>query len=181
MGQTRDFDVTRLGLRAGGQWRGERPVSVPDLVVGGAPYAVTPDPVPVEVTVDEMNQGRALRIRFDATVEGPCQRCVEPASVTVEVDSRAVTGVGRTTATLDDDPELEMPWATDGEVDVAGWATEELVLALPDHVLCRDDCAGLCAGCGENLNTGVCRCGPAAPDGRWEALRGLLEPADRDT
>ena len=51
---------------------------------------------------------------------------------------------------------------------------ELAALAMPVQVLCRDDCAGLCAICGENLN----RAGPAhaherEPDPRYAALREL--------
>ena len=36
-----------------------------------------------------------------------------------------------------------------GEVlDLGAWARDALALALPDQVLCRPDCAGLCAVCG---------------------------------
>jgi uncharacterized protein len=38
------------------------------------------------------------------------------------------------------------------ELDVHRWANDALVLALPDQLLCRPDCAGLCPVCGESLN-----------------------------
>ena len=40
----------------------------------------------------------------------------------------------------------------DGELDVGAWARDQLALALPDQILCRPDCAGLCPVCGKNLN-----------------------------
>jgi PAS domain S-box-containing protein len=59
-------------------------------------------------------------------------------------------------------------------LDLAAWARDALALALPAQVVCRDDCAGLCPLCGENLNTA----GPdhhheRAPDPRWAKLREL--------
>ena len=55
-----------------------------------------------------------------------------------------------------------------------GWARDALALALPAQLLCRDDCAGLCAVCVENLN----EAGPEpaherAPDARWAKLSAL--------
>ena len=32
------------------------------------------------------------------------------------------------------------------------WARDTVALALPDKILCRPDCAGLCPQCGKNLN-----------------------------
>src|SRR2546422_2859983 len=44
---------------------------------------------------------------------------------------------------------------------------EELLLAVPQWVVCRDDCRGLCPRCGKDLNAGPCGC-PAAPADRSE-------------
>ena len=35
---------------------------------------------------------------------------------------------------------------------------DEVILDHPIRILCREDCKGLCAGCGANLNTEKCRC-----------------------
>lgn len=35
---------------------------------------------------------------------------------------------------------------------------EEIILDHPIRILCREDCRGLCARCGANLNEGPCRC-----------------------
>lgn len=49
---------------------------------------------------------------------------------------------------------------------------EELVLALPSYALCVEGCAGLCSGCGVNLNTESCVCVKEV-DPRWDALKKL--------
>ncbi len=55
------------------------------------------------------------------------------------------------------------------KVDLAALLREQIDLALPVKVLCDDDCRGLCASCGMNLNQATCRCGDAV-DGRLSAL-----------
>ena len=70
--------------------------------------------------------------------------------------------------------ELNSPYLEDEQLDVAGWARDALVLALPAQIVCSDDCKGLCPVCGENLN----QAGPEhehepEPDPRWAALREL--------
>ncbi len=36
--------------------------------------------------------------------------------------------------------------------------TEQLILSLPMKQVCAEECKGLCANCGENLNTNECKC-----------------------
>jgi uncharacterized protein len=48
-----------------------------------------------------------------------------------------------------------------GRIDLAEVVREELALAVPPFVLCREDCAGLCPKCGSDLNAGPCECAPA--------------------
>ena len=51
-----------------------------------------------------------------------------------------------------DDEELTTPYLVDDRLDVSAWARDAVALALPDKILCRPDCAGLCPECGKNLN-----------------------------
>ena len=54
-------------------------------------------------------------------------------------------------------------------VDLTPEMREAIILALPGYPVCREECKGLCARCGANLNCEACTCGPA-PDGSWAAL-----------
>ena len=67
------------------------------------------------------------------------------------------------------------PTSTEGELDLGAWAHDALVLALPPQLLCRSDCAGLCAVCGESLNDAEpgAHDHPREPDPRWAKLREL--------
>jgi uncharacterized protein len=58
------------------------------------------------------------------------------------------------------------------EIDLGEAVREALILAIPEFPLCREDCRGLCARCGADLNQGECRC-PRAADLRWGALQAL--------
>ncbi len=49
------------------------------------------------------------------------------------------------------------------------------LLAIPMKPLCREDCAGLCRNCGQNLNQGPCNCPPRETDPRWSKLNELLQ------
>jgi uncharacterized protein len=48
---------------------------------------------------------------------------------------------------------------------------EQVLLALPLKVTCREDCKGLCPQCGKNLNQERCSCSTEVEDPRWAALK----------
>ena len=50
-----------------------------------------------------------------------------------------------------------------------------VITVSPMKPLCRPECAGLCQGCGANLNQKECECGKNAVDPRWRELTNLLQ------
>ena len=67
--------------------------------------------------------------------------------------------------------------AQEGELDLGPMVREELVLATPPYLLCRE--GGLCVRCGSDLNDGPCSCEPEL-DPRWAALRALQARGPND-
>jgi uncharacterized protein len=59
------------------------------------------------------------------------------------------------------------------EIDLTEGIQEQVVLCLPLRPLCREDCKGLCAACGADLNAGACDCRRQPPSGPFAALRQL--------
>lgn len=60
----------------------------------------------------------------------------------------------------------------DGDVlDIADQIRQTILLSVPMRALCRDDCRGLCGGCGRDLNLDSCQCQDPPIDPRWDALR----------
>jgi DUF177 domain-containing protein len=100
-------------------------------------------------------------------VAGECRRCLTPVSVPVEADVGALFAEDAV-----DDPDAYPLPPNATEVDLRPAVREELALAAPGYVVCREDCRGLCPRCGKDLNAGPCGCGPAA-DPRWRALADL--------
>src|SRR4051795_13650737 len=114
--------------------------------LGADEYAFEPTPAKVRLDVSRTATGHALKLAFAGELAGTCMRCLGPARVPVEVEAREVDQP-RT-----DDEELRSPYVTDGELDLSGWAHDALALSMPQQLLCRPDCAGLCPVCGESLN-----------------------------
>jgi uncharacterized protein len=162
------FDLAPLRLNSGEGRSFELEVGVEDFDLSGQTYAVEPSTVPVRLDVSRTTaNGYALRIRFAASLSGPCMRCLEPSANSFEVDAREVEQPGAR------DEELNSPYVEDDTIDLKAWARDSLSLTLPAQLLCREDCAGLCPTCGENLNDRPDHAHETGPDPRWAKLREL--------
>mgnify|MGYP003332858892 FL=1 len=58
-------------------------------------------------------------------------------------------------------------------LELAPMLREQLILAAPMHPLCKEDCLGLCARCGKNLNEGLCKCADEPVKGPFAVLQQL--------
>ena len=161
------FDIGRLGLSSGEGRRLDLDVPVDDFDFGGQRYSVPGHAVTATLDVAHTTTGYSLRLRFEAALEGPCMRCLEDAGHAIDVDAREVDQPGG-------GDELTSPYLEEEQLDLAAWARDALALALPAQIVCRDDCAGLCAICGENLNlAGPDHAHEREPDPRWAKLSEL--------
>jgi uncharacterized protein len=162
------LDLGRLRLSPGEGRRLDLSVPVERFSFGGESYGVEPREVPVVLDVSRMTgQGYSLRLRFTATLEGPCMRCLGAAAPGFAVDAREIDQPGG-------GDELTSPYVAEDELDLTQWARDALALALPAQLVCRDECAGLCPQCGANLNEDPAHAHEAAPDPRWAKLRELF-------
>jgi uncharacterized protein len=166
--KTHEFDLAGLRLAPGEGRRLELVAGIEPLMFGGERYNVEPSQIPVSLEVSRMaGLGYALRLRFAASLAGPCMRCLKEARRAIEVDAREVDRLGG-------GEELSSPYLKDELLDLAAWARDALVLAAPVQVLCREDCAGLCPECAADLNeAGPEHSHEQAPDPRWAKLREL--------
>ena len=161
------FDLASLRLSHGEGRSVELPVSPGALQLGGQTYRPAPGPATVRLDVSRTRSGYAMRLRFDLRLEGPCMRCLEQATLEMAIDAREVDQPG--------DEEMLSPYVCEGELDIGHWAHDAVALAMPDRILCRPDCAGLCPVCGAPLNDAD----PAehehggGGDPRWAKLREL--------
>jgi uncharacterized protein len=110
-----------------------------------------------------------------ASLELPCARCLEPVAQEVEhkfdllyrplgadagKEELSVTGA-----------EAEIGYYQGEGLLLEDALREQVLLALPLKVICREDCKGLCPHCGTNLNVAQCSCAEPADDPRWSALK----------
>jgi uncharacterized protein len=167
-GSTDIFDLGRLSLASGEGRRLGLEVAFEPLELGGQRYDVVDGHAPVVLDISHTTSGWSLRLRFDARLEGPCMRCLEPAKRTMHIDDREIDQPGG-------GEDLRSPYVDGDELDLRAWANDALTLDLDWQILCRDDCAGLCPECGENLNARPHE-HEAPVDPRWAKLSELKLP-----
>ena len=162
------FDLGRLGLSSGEAGSGEFLVAVDPLAFGGQTYTAAGGEVHARLDVSRTTgAGFALRLRFDVGLSGPCMRCLEDAGAPVGVDVREVH------QPADDDEDLSSEYLDEQTLDLRSWVRDSLVLALPVQILCGEECRGLCAICGQNLNEDPEHEHEREPDPRWAKLSEL--------
>ena len=139
-------DLERLSLASGQARAFDLEIALDPIELGGQEYEPAAGGADARLDVSRTSSGYALRLCFATELSGPCVRCLEPAATEIRIDAREVDQPPSR------DDELRSPYVSDGNLDVRRWANDAVVLALPEQPLCRPDCAGLCAVCGESLN-----------------------------
>ena len=161
------FDLRTLRIRSGDQARERVEIELEPLLLGGQAYAPRPNPAPAELAVTRASSGTVLELAFDVSLEGPCFRCLTDAELPVSLRLREYE------ATKPESDEERTEYLADDRLDLSAWAHDAIALALPDKILCRPDCAGLCPVCGKDLNAVPHQHADERPDPRWAKLSEL--------
>ncbi len=135
--------------------------------------------VDLDLRLESVMEGVLVSGTATAPVTGECGRCLEPVSDTLTVPIQELFAYPESTteATADDDEAARM----EGDfLDLETTLRDAVVLALPMTPVCRQDCAGLCAECGERLDDLPRDHRHGSDDPRWSALQELLDPNDQE-
>ena len=92
-------------------------------------------PINIEGKVSNTNKGLYLDVDVDFTLVDNCSRCLDEVEVPIEYS-----------------------------IDLVDIIEQTLDFKIPASVLCKEDCKGLCQGCGANLNIEACSCNEIAND-----------------
>lgn len=160
--------------------------SIAPGVIEYAPDTTQVGPMPVEGKADLLVEHRGpqeevedirIRANYNGAFEVLCARCVEPVHVPLKGSfdllfrpEQADADSGERAITED---ETEIGYYGKDGLLLEDVVREQVLLTLPGRTLCKPDCKGLCAHCGQNLNDGTCTCAETVVDPRWNALQGL--------
>jgi uncharacterized protein len=136
---------------------------------------VGPRPLSAGLRLESVVEGILATGRVEALADLECARCLKSLTAPVEVEvCELYTAPGH-------EAEDDAYRVTGTEIDLEPMLRDSVTLALPLHPLCREDCAGLCARCGKDLNEGACECVEDTTDPRWEALSSLRAKLESHT
>ena len=130
-----------------------------------------PGPLHVDLTARSVGEGVFVRGTVRGTLRLPCRRCL------VETEHRLDETVDFLFDEIRDDEEDDMEGevyalpARGDELDLTEAVREQVLLRVPQYVVCREECRGLCPRCGADLNEAPCDCGPEEEDSPWGALK----------
>ena len=164
------IDLRRLRLRPGEVRREQVDVELEPFLLGGQRYEAHPETIPVEVEITQASGATVFDVRLHAKLAGPCMRCLGYAEV--EVDTKAREFHDPAAAPAD---ALRSDYVVEDQLEVGAWARDAIALALPEQILCRADCAGLCPVCGKDLNAEPHTHDEEKTDSRWAALAELRD------
>jgi DUF177 domain-containing protein len=164
------FNLRKLKLRSGEHFVDEQDVTLQPLELGGQRYLPVPAEVPAEFSISRASTGTVFQLRFDARLHGPCYRCLTDAVLDVPIAAREYQATNPEGA-----EELTTPYLDADRLDLSAWAHDSVALALPEQILCRPDCAGLCPVCGRDLNADPHEHDEDETDARWAALAELRD------
>ena len=144
-------DLRELGRRAGSMHALERTLPAPagwKVELIGVPEAA---PVHARLRLESVMEGVLVSGEVDVPLVGSCARCLEPIEDGLTLDVQELYAYeGSTTEETSDEDEVRL---VEGEfIDLEPMLRDAVVLSLPLAPVCAEDCAGLCAGCGQRLD-----------------------------
>jgi uncharacterized protein len=139
------LDTRELGRRAGSMRTVQRTVAAPagwELDLVGVPVG---SDVQLDLRLEAVMDGVLVSGTVVAAIKAECGRCLTPVEGQVEVEVQELFA-------YEPAPDGDEIALVDGDlINLEPLARDAVVLGLPFNPVCRDDCAGLCTGCGEPL------------------------------
>jgi uncharacterized protein len=136
-----------------------------------------PDGIAVDVSYHRAGLDVFIEGEVRAAVRGTCARCLGEYTFSLEapvalVLTPAAAATLRSGALREED--IGLAEYEGDEIDLTPLVHEQTLLALPTRALCTEQCRGLCARCGANLNAGPCDCPAGVTAGPLAVLQTLL-------
>lgn len=114
------------------------------------------------------HEGILVQGKLETALQGECRRCLSVVHVPIVIQIEELF-----TSHPEKDPKTQFKVDEDAVLDLTPLLREETIISIPLAPLCKEDCAGLCPQCGQNLNQGLCDCERDDIDPRFAILMQL--------
>ena len=140
---------------------------------------------PIRGVLNAVWAGQVIEVtgQLSTSVSMPCGRCLTPVNRDLTIDVQlCYSGSTREDQSPPDDhevkaEELGLIAFSGTDIDLRPDIDQEIVMALPQQLVCDADCQGLCPTCGVNQNLEQCSCDPPVFHAGLAALKHFkLEP-----
>jgi len=115
--------------------------------------------------------------RLSVEMEADCDRCLEPSRFSIETEFdlfyEPMSRLERAEEVEIGAREADVGFYEGVGLELKEILRERVLLALPMQRVCREECRGICPGCGQNRNECDCGCQAKPVDERWAALKQL--------
>ncbi len=135
-------------------------------------------PVSYALTVKKV--GDLLRVQgpVSCTLTLICSKCLEgysfPVKAFLDIELVPNTLMPSSSELELKGEDLDIEYYDGDEIELDPYVHEEIMLSIPIKPVCRDDCKGLCEGCGVNRNYEQCRCAENVSTILGEKLKSFL-------
>jgi uncharacterized protein len=129
---------------------------------------LTLDYVRGPIRLSRTQEGILVQADLHVGLQDECYRCLDMVAREVEIEIEELYGYHSYDSS-------EFTVGDDAILDLSPLLRAEVFIDTSHRVLCKDECKGLCAECGANLNEGECDCEKDNIDPRMAALKKLLE------
>ena len=137
-------------------------------------------PVTVEGTVVNRAGYIVLTEAASISYRTHCARCLADVEDTAQFQCEKTVADEKGLLRLENTENDDYVQVRGGKLDLDAPICDEILLSFPMRILCSEDCRGLCAGCGADLNREACRCAKKTVDPRLAKLAALLDEMPDD-
>ena len=162
-------DVDDVMLKSGDSLKVEIESRIDDIDVGES-RKLTTGPVEFAGRLENAVTGIVATGIVRVVLHLSCFRCLESFDSRQDIDFAEFYGFAGEPDNDEDGYKVE-----GDKVDLEPAIREAIIFGLPTKQICREDCRGICSGCGATLNDEECQCSKDVIDERWAALKDLID------
>jgi uncharacterized protein len=158
------------------------------------PVVAADRPISAEFNVRKVDEVVVLSGNLDTRVRLLCSRCANVFNLPCDIHFTALfckdpvmAGVGHLQGgqnkgharhahdynNEDLSKDLDITYVSEDAIDLADVIVEQLQLQIPFQPLCKEECKGICAQCGADLNRGRCACAKLTRQTPFSVLENL--------